>query len=255
MLIVNNISIANDEQALLNNISFTARRGECLGIIGASGSGKSILANALLRSLPVDFKQTGDIHFATPEYSSLAIVAQAASVLNPSSKIKSQLSQMIKNAGCKHSSSHNNQQRLQVSLAQASISDSVLPLYPYQLSGGMAKRVLTALALVQDSHFVVADEPTCGLDLSRATAVFKQLANLCKGDSNSATQAKGVIIISHDLLGLSKIADRILVLRNGEIVDQTTPALINQGIATQYTLGLWRAHPANWPRRNNAKAH
>ncbi|MDX2320099.1 MAG: ATP-binding cassette domain-containing protein [Moritella sp.] len=251
MLIIENLTIKNNQHTLLSNANFSVKRGECLAIIGASGSGKSILANALLESLPRGFVQTGSISFNNPAHSTLAIVAQAATALNPSSRVRSQLIQQLEKRW-KRWRQPATQINLTESLQQASLTKSILPLYPYQLSGGMAKRVLTALALIQDTDFIVADEPTCGLELQRAQAVFKELAEL--RNNKKAGSKKGVIIISHDLPGLMQVADRILVLKDGCIIDETTPQAILSGLANNYTQALWQASPANWMRRNNAQA-
>lgn len=255
MLIVDNLTIKNNQHTLLSNTSFTVKRGECLAIIGASGSGKSILANALLESLPLGFVQTGSIRFNNPAHSTLSIVAQAATVLNPSSRVQSQLTQQLAkrwNKWRQPPQQNKVAETLEQSLQQASLTQSILPLYPYQLSGGMAKRVLTALALIQDTDFIIADEPTCGLELQRSKAVFQELADLC--NNQEAGGNKGVIIISHDLPGLIEVADRILVFKDGCIVDETTPQAIKSGLANSYTQALWQASPANWTRRNNAQA-
>lgn len=255
MLIVDNLTIENKHHRLLHRASFTVKRGECLAIIGASGSGKSILANALLESLPKGFVQTGNISFNDPARNTAAIVAQRATALNPSSRVRSQLVQQL--TKCRATWRQNSQQTgieegLDHSLQQASLTKSVLPLYPYLLSGGMAKRVLTALALIQDTDFIIADEPTCGLELQRSEAVFKELAALRHNEETG--DKKGVLIISHDLPGVIEVADRILVLKDGCIVDETTPQAIKLGLACRYTQALWQASPANWARRNHAKA-
>ena len=250
MLIVEQLTIENSHHRLLNNANFTVKRGECLAIIGASGSGKSILANALLGALPQGFRQQGTVKFKIAdknsiEINSIAIVAQAATTLNPSTCVGSQILQQA-------NSSKNTPAQLAITLQQASLEPDILTLYPDQLSGGMAKRVLTAMALIQNTDFIIADEPTCGLELSRSNKVFSELAALCQSDN--IHPAKGVIIISHDLPGIVQVAHRILVLKDGHIVDNTTPAAIRQGIANAYTQALWDASPANWTRNCNAKA-
>lgn len=244
MLIVNNLTIKNHHQQLLSCADFTLQRGECVAIIGASGSGKSILANALLESLPKGFTQTGSVQFQDPNHNKIAIVSQRATALNPSSRVRSQLQQYNIQSKVKG--------RLIESLQQASLTESVLPLYPHQLSGGMAKRVLTAMALIQDSDFIIADEPTCGLEFQRTQAVFQELASLCQKQKSGAK--KGVLLISHDLPAVIEVADRILVLKDGSIVDHTTPLAIKQGVAGNYTQALWQASPVNWMRRQDAKA-
>lgn len=255
MLVIENLTIENKRHRLLTDASFSVKRGECLAIIGASGSGKSILANAMLESLPKGFKQTGNIRFNDPGHSEIAIVAQGATALNPTSRVRSHLVQQLTKRWSpwrRYSKQSGSDSRLDHSLQQASLTKSILPLYPYQLSGGMAKRVLTALALIQDTSFIIADEPTCGLELKSSEAVFKELAALRYNEKTG--DKKGVLIISHDLPGVVEVADRILVLKDGCIVDETTPRSIKLGLAKGYTQALWQASPANWARRKHAKA-
>lgn len=245
MLIVEQLTIENNHHKLLKNASFTVKRGECLAIIGASGSGKSILANALLGACPQGFNLQGTVKFKSANKNSIAIVAQAATALNPSTRVGAQLIQQA-------NASQNTPAELTATLQKVGLDDSILTLYPSQLSGGMAKRVLTAMALIQNTDFIIADEPTCGLELSRSNKVFSELAALCQPDK--IHPAKGVMIISHDLPGITQVAHRILVLKDSHIVDNTTPTAIRLGIANAYTQALWDASPANWTRSCNAKA-
>lgn len=269
MLVVDNLTIENNQHCLLKDACFTLRQGECVAIIGASGSGKSILANALLSSLPAGFKRSGRVELtsverslverASSEHRSIAIVAQGAAALNPSTKVGPQIQQKI-------TPTHNfkrffsyffgnkalSKDKLNKAVKQAKLTIATLPLYPHQLSGGMAKRALAAMALVQDTDFIIADEPTCGLETAKAEAVFAELASLRFDDETK--RKKGILIISHDLPGVIEQADRILVLKDGQIVDETTPCAIKQGLAAEYTLALWQASPQNWIRKAHAQA-
>lgn len=254
MLIVNDLTIENRHHCLLKAASFTLSRGECVAIIGASGSGKSILANALLSSLPTGFQQTGEIRFTSPEHNSMAIVAQGATALNPSARVRNQLQQ--KATKTSHFANIFSARKASGSIGkvveQAKLSADILPLYPYQLSGGMAKRTLAAMALIQDTDFIVADEPTCGLETAKSEALFAELALL--REHTETKRKKGVLIISHDLPGVISHVDRILVLKDGEIVDNTTPKAVLQSKAADYTMALWQASPQNWLRKQHAKA-
>lgn len=248
MLIVNDLTIENRHHCLLNSASFSLSRGECVAIIGASGSGKSILANALLGSLPAGFDQTGDIRFVSPDHASMAIVAQGATALNPSARVQNQLQQKASQAG----SINDQGLAFDKAVEQAKLSADILPLYPYQLSGGMAKRTLAAMALIQDTDFIIADEPTCGLETAKSEALFAELAQL--REHAETKRKKGVLIISHDLPGVIAHVDRILVLKEGHIVDNTTPEAVLKGHAADYTMALWQASPQNWLRKQHAKA-
>lgn len=257
MLTVTNLTIENSHHCLLKSASFTLSRGECVAIIGASGSGKSILANALLSSLPAGFKQSGELSFTDPEQASMAIVAQGATALNPSATVHNQLKQKANKSWklanlFQTTDKATTRQTINDVVVQSKLSADILPLYPYQLSGGMAKRTLAAMALIQDTDFVIADEPTCGLETAKSEALFAELAQLRQHTETS--REKGVLIISHDLPGVIKHVDRILVLKEGRIVDNTTPDAIQNGQAHEYTMALWQASPQHWVRKQDAKA-
>ncbi|MUK63788.1 ATP-binding cassette domain-containing protein [Aliivibrio fischeri] len=226
---------------LFSKLSLSLKQGEILGIIGSSGSGKSTLINAIMHALPSGFELSGKINI-TPG-TRLALAAQSRNALNPTTKIGRQLSQFIPK---KSWFTRNNKEKVHNALAHAQLPYSVAELYPHQLSGGMAKRVLSALAFIQQPDILIADEPSCGINDEYSAPLFQHYQHLAHKDG------KTVIIVSHDLSHIIDIADHILVLKNNNndentaSIEHTTPSHIINGESDAYSQALWHALPKNW---------
>lgn len=226
---------------LFSDLSLSIHGGEVLAIIGASGSGKSALINAIMNSISPDFTVTGDITINPT--TRLALVPQSTNALNPTAKIGTQLAQFSPN---KKWYQRKNQSDINNALSLAQLPSSVAQLYPYQLSGGMAKRALSALAFIQQPDVIIADEPGCGINDEFLEPLFQHYKYLAH------QQKKGVIIVSHDIKHVLDIADKIVVLQNKDSKDNeysieyTTPEKIKQGKSDAYSQALWNALPTNW---------
>ncbi|KLV03177.1 hypothetical protein ABT56_20720 [Photobacterium aquae] len=233
MLHVNQLAIAanNGGTYLLHPLSFTLAQGEIVGVIGESGSGKSLLAHAMLGHAPKGYRLQGDIQGV----GSVALSAQSASVFDPLKSVRQHLSRWLLRSSCQEEStaSHHRWSTL-------GIDPEIAGSYRHQLSGGMGKRACLAQALVQSTSYILADEPCAGLDEVGAQRTYRQLRD--KADSEHL----GLLIISHNLRQLLTWADRILVLRHGQLVDVTTPAAIRRGDCAPYSRALWEALPENW---------
>lgn len=226
--------------SLLTNLSLSIDKGEVLAIIGASGSGKSVLINTIMNALSSDFSVTGEIH-VDPTVR-IALVPQHIDALNPTAKIGSQLAQFDPT---KKWYQRKNTAAIHKALTFAQLPLSVANLYPYQLSGGMAKRVLSALAFIQNPDVIIADEPSCGINDEYVEPLFQHYQHLAHNEK------KGVIIISHDLRHVIDIADRILVLNNNDenqrsSIEHTTSKDIREGRSQPYSQALWKALPNHW---------
>lgn len=226
---------------LFSKLSLSLKQGEILGIIGSSGSGKSTLINAIMHALPSEFELSGKINIASG--TRLALAAQSRNALNPTTKIGRQLSQFIpKNSWF----THKNKDKVREALTHAQLPFSVAELYPHQLSGGMAKRVLSALAFIQQPGILIADEPSCGINDEYSAPLFQHYQHLAHKDG------KTIIIVSHDLSHIIDIADHILVLKNNNddedtaSIEHTTPSHIINGESNAYSQALWHALPKNW---------
>lgn len=235
MLTVDKLSIQSEDISLLSPLSFSIVKGEVLGVVGASGSGKSLLAQALLGQVPDGFNLAGQVLYRCGDRRVLA--AQSASVLDPLRRIKSQLSYALSRVpkGKKRNKPF-------------PLSADITACYRHQLSGGMAKRALLAQACWQASEIMIADEPCCGLDHQAAEGIYQHLAYLAR------TERVAVMVISHNLRQLLQVADRILVLRDGELVEITTSDNVRAGACDSYTQSLWAAMPEHWGLSNASAA-
>ncbi|HHC7106937.1 TPA: ATP-binding cassette domain-containing protein [Vibrio parahaemolyticus] len=229
MLSMNNVSIYQryTQEHVLRSLTFSVKPNEIVALVGESGGGKSLLAQLLMKALPDDFNFSGQI---VNSYST-ALIAQHATALNPDLKIRQQL-ELFR---CSH-------MQLLPLLKTVELSEEIVNAYPYQLSGGIAKRVLACLAIMQNSSLIIADEPTCGLDPERSQRLMALFRSLSKLD-------KSFLLISHDLPLMMSIADRVIVLANGEIIEEVSPNQIKNGHCDYYTSALWQAQPQFWSQK------
>ncbi len=242
LLEVKNLSIqfpeAHGEVNVVDNVSFSVRPGETMGLVGESGCGKSITSMAIMGLLPKTAKLSGEILFngvdllkLTPQQHNdlrgheIAMIYQdALSSLNPSMLIKSQMAQLTKRGG----------QRTATELLELVGLDPVRTLasYPHELSGGQRQRVLIAMALTRNPKLVSADEPTTALDVT----VQKQVIDLL----NSLREKLGfaMVFVSHDLALVSSVSHRITVMYAGQVVETGPTEEILTDPRHEYTRGL-----------------
>ena len=247
ILEVKNLSISfpgrYGNTAIVDNVSFTVREGETMGLVGESGCGKSITSLAVMGLLPKTAQVTGSIkfdgkelldpatrHSSTKAYEGLrgqqiAMVYQdALSSLNPSMKIKDQMEQLTRRGG----------RKTPAELLELVKLDPVRTLasYPHELSGGQRQRVLIAMALSRSPKIVVADEPTTALDVT----VQKQVVDLL----NELREQLGfaMVFVSHDLALVASLAHRITVMYAGQVVESAQASELLQNPRHEYTRGL-----------------
>ncbi|MCU1518301.1 MAG: transporter, partial [Pseudarthrobacter sp.] len=231
------------DTAIVDNVSFSVREGETMGLVGESGCGKSITSLAIMGLLPKTAKISGSITFdgkelldpATDNSSAkayqglrgeqIAMVYQdALSSLNPSMKIKDQMLQLTRRGG----------RKTPTELLEMVKLDPVRTLasYPHELSGGQRQRVLIAMALSRSPKIVVADEPTTALDVT----VQKQVVDLL----NELREQLGfaMVFVSHDLALVASLAHRITVMYAGQVVESAQASELLQNPRHEYTRGL-----------------
>lgn len=223
---------------VVSGVSLDLLAGRTVAVIGESGSGKSLTGLSLLGLLPVRAEATGRVvvggvdMLASSERvrsrqrgSTIAMVYQdALSSLNPRRRIGRQLVDVC-DAGPWSA-------REMMDLVRIAASDRVLSSYPHQLSGGQRQRVLIAMALAQDPRVIVADEPTTALDVAIQGEIVQLLQRL-QGDLGFA-----LLFISHDLGLVASIADDILVMYAGCIVEGGPTVDVLRAPRHPYTLGL-----------------
>jgi peptide/nickel transport system permease protein len=231
------------DTAIVDNVSFTVREGETMGLVGESGCGKSITSLAVMGLLPKTARITGSIKFDGKELldpatshsnpkayqglrgEQIAMVYQdALSSLNPSMKIKDQMAQLTRRGG----------RKTPAELLEMVKLDPVRTLasYPHELSGGQRQRVLIAMALSRSPKIVVADEPTTALDVT----VQKQVVDLL----NELREQLGfaMVFVSHDLALVASLAHRITVMYAGQVVESAQASELLQNPKHEYTRGL-----------------
>jgi ABC-type glutathione transport system ATPase component len=222
----------------VSDISATIRRGEILAIAGSSGSGKSLLAHAILRLLPYNASMGGEILFRGEllnDYNirglrgrSISLVPQAVTWLDPLRRVRDQLKGWKIGKG--ECAEIGDQFRL-------SVRD--LDKYPFQLSGGMVRRILIATALLSGADLLIADEPTPGLSKELAEDILGKLRAY-------AAQGKGVLLISHDIDLVCQAADRLAIFHQGRLLETLAVKDFRTGkLGHPFTRALWRALPQN----------
>ncbi|HQE30504.1 MAG TPA: ATP-binding cassette domain-containing protein, partial [Propionibacteriaceae bacterium] len=229
---------AHGDVNVVDQVSFTVRPGETMGLVGESGCGKSITSMAIMGLLPRTAQLSGEINFEgrnlldmTPKQHNalrgheIAMIYQdALSSLNPSMLIKAQLKQLTSRGG----------QRSAEELLELVGLDPVRTLasYPHELSGGQRQRVLIAMALTRNPKLVIADEPTTALDVT----VQKQVVDLL----NSLRDKLGfaMVFVSHDLALVASVAHKITVMYAGQVVESGTTREILTDPRHEYTRGL-----------------
>lgn len=224
----------------VKELNLTLKRGELAAVVGASGSGKSLLAHAVLGLMPYNCRVTGEVLYDGEPLTAkrleqlrgneIALVPQGVSYLDPLMKVGEQIRK-----GKKDSASAGRCRQL---LARFGLGEDTQELYPFELSGGMARRILIASALMEQPKLVIADEPTPGLDLKTARRVMSHFKEI-------AEEGASVLLITHDLELALESADRIMVFYEGEIIEEVRAEdFRNPGrLMHPYTRALYHAMP------------
>ena len=229
----------------IRDLSISVHVGEVLAVVGASGSGKTLLADAILGLSELNARVTGSIWFdgvpqdaaslARLRGNGIALVPQSVSHLDPLMRVGDQI---VGFKARSRAEKHARRARMRGLMEAYGLDRSVERLYPHELSGGMARRVLLLSALIDEPRLIVADEPTPGLDLDLAVQALGDLRSF-------ANQGGGVLLITHDLELALRIADRVAVFRDGTVVEETAvgnfarPELLEH----PFSRALWHAMP------------
>ena len=239
---VRNFSIqfpnSHGDVKIVDNVNFTVRAGETMGLVGESGCGKSITAMAIMGLLPKTAKLSGEIiyngknllelspqeHNALRGHEIAMIYQDALSALNPSMLIRTQMKQLTKRGG----------KRTAEELLELVGLDPerTLQSYPHELSGGQRQRVLIAMALTRNPRLLIADEPTTALDVTVQHQVVQLLNDLRE------KLGFAMIFVSHDLALVGRLAHKITVMYAGQVVEQGTTREILTDPRHEYTRGL-----------------
>lgn len=254
ILEVNNLSISFTQYSRgldtikitpVKSLNISIKKGEILAIVGASGSGKSLLAHAIMGILPINASIEGEMYYNGTlmdqkrikklRGKEIAFIPQSVNYLDPLMKVKDQVQSSL-------SKDKEKAKIIQEQLFERyGLKKSDGDLYPFQLSGGMLRRVLFATSVKDDINLVIADEPTPGIHPEALNAILTQLRSF-------ADQGMAVMLITHDVVSALKICDYVTIFKDGENIE-TDPAHSFSGkgskLKTDYAKNLWNSLPQN----------
>lgn len=206
------------ELKVISDLSLDVKENEVVAILGSSGSGKSLLAHAILGILPENATCTGEISFKgevlTEKHKKeirgehICLIPQSVNYLDPLMKVSQQaIGKTVDEEDYKRKKSHQREV-----FTKYGLDESVDDMYPFELSGGMARKVLLSTALLSDPELLVADEPTPGLDSKSVEETINDIKKL-------AEEGKGVLLITHDIDVAIKTANRIAIFYSGYVIE------------------------------------
>lgn len=253
---IRDLRVAFSGQEVVHGIDLDIRRGECLALVGESGSGKSVTAHSILRLLPASITTTSggicyngenlvtadEKRLRTLRGNRIAMIFQEPMTsLNPLHTVERQISEVLalhKGLGGKHARA-----RVIELLELVGIREPLkrLKAYPHQLSGGQRQRVMIAMALANEPELLIADEPTTALDVTVQQKILELLKDL------QARLGMSLLLISHDLNLVRRIAQRVCVMRNGVVVEQNSCQALFSAPQHTYTRMLIDAEPDGGP--------
>ena len=245
-----------DRDNAIENIHLSVAAGEIVCVVGESGSGKSVTASAVMGLLPSSLRpilgQTllegeDTLNCSKRRLRELRgtrmamIFQEPMTALNPVTKVGEQISEMLEI----HTQLGAKERRIRVldimRLVHLPDPEKMIDAYPHQLSGGQRQRIMIAIALVLDPVLLIADEPTTALDVTTQAQILKLIKEL------QERQGTGVLFITHDFGVVAEIADRVVVMQTGRIVEQGTRDEILFNPQHEYTKMLMRAVPSMTP--------
>jgi ABC-type dipeptide/oligopeptide/nickel transport system ATPase component len=236
---------------IVHGVGFELARGAVVGIVGESGSGKTLTCRAALGILPPHFEVTGgtveidgtDVATLTPQQwtalrgSTISAVFQdPASYLNPSIPVGSQVAEVVRvKKGLKRRAARTRAIELLDSVHLRD-PERVYAQYPHELSGGMLQRVLIAAAIAADPQVLIADEATTALDVTVQAEILDLL------DSLRESTGLSLVVVSHDLAVVAQLCDEVLVMRQGQVVEQGPTARVLYDPQHEYSRLLIAEH-------------
>ena len=238
-----------DRSWAVSNVSFSLNEGEILCVVGESGSGKSMIANAIMGLLPKELPLLGgtvvldrtELLRQTPAQmrrlrgSRMGMVFQEPmAALNPLMRIRDQIAEVfnVHGSSCAHETV--------VDLLRAvnlPDPDALADVYPHMLSGGQRQRVVIAMAIALEPSLLIADEPTTALDVTTQAQILKLILDIQKRRNS------GVLFITHDFGVVREIAHRVIVMKDGELVEQGSATDVLENPSHDYTKKLLAAVP------------
>ena len=246
LLNIRDLSVTIGETPILKDVNLTLNKGEVLGLVGESGSGKSMTALSVMQLLPNAASATGAINFADHNLLSLTedqmcalrgddigmVFQEPMTALNPVKTIGEQVAEGIREHT--QASRATAEDMARKMLDRVGLPHTKFPLsrYPHQLSGGQRQRVVIAIACALNPKLLIADEPTTALDVVLQRQILELLRDLIHENN------MGLLLITHDLAVVADMADRIAIMRSGEVVEAGETANILTEQTHPYTRQL-----------------
>jgi peptide/nickel transport system ATP-binding protein len=240
------VSFGRRRTPAVRGVSFTLEAGQRLGVIGESGSGKTVTALAVMGLLPENAHVSGSVRLAGTEIIGLAerglarlrgdavsmVFQEPMTALDPTMRVGRQVAEVLRlHQGAESGPAR---ERVVTMLGEVGLADPerVADAFPHQLSGGQRQRVVLAMALINSPSLVICDEPTTALDVTVQALVLARL--------DEALDATGAacLFISHDLAVVSQVCEQVLVMLDGEIVEAGTVERLFTAPEHPYTRGL-----------------
>ena len=238
--------------AAVDGVNFDVNPGEIVALVGESGSGKSSVSLAVMSLLPDSAQVGGQILFEDRDLAALGrremedirgsrigmIFQEPMTCLNPVLSIHRQMTEgLIRHRGLTRAAARD---RALQALADVGIPEParVMNSFPHELSGGMRQRVMIAAALTLDPALLIADEPTTALDVTVQAQVLELLVDIRNRTGD------GVLLITHDIGGVAEIADRVVVMQGGQVVEQGPWEQVLRAPQKPYSAALIGAHTA-----------
>ena len=253
-----------DRPFALEGLDLRVRAGEIVCLVGESGSGKSLAAAAVMRLLPEpevhvagggvalegrDLLALGEREMRSLRGSAMAMIPQEPmTALNPQKTVGWQIDEVLRlHTGAGRAE---RRERALAMLGEVRIPDpdSAMNAHPHQISGGQRQRVMIAMALILSPRLVIADEPTTALDVTTQLQILRLIRELQEG------QGAGILFITHDFGVVAEIADRVVVLREGAMVEEGAASEVLNAPRHPYTRALIAAVPSLTPRAARAPA-
>ena len=248
-----NVTFTQYEQGLrrkqltvITDLDLEVKAGEVVAVVGASGSGKSLLAHAILGILPENATVGGTMLFQgqllTPQRcqqlrgKAIALIPQSVGYLDPLMRVGQQVQRVAQLNGLSKPAART---AVKQTFQRYDLPPQTGRCYPFQVSGGMARRVLVSTAVVSQADLVIADEPTPGLHPDVVVETLNHLREL-------AQEGRGVILITHDIQAALMVADRVAVFYAGTTAEIASAQDFATGnLRHPYTQALWRSLPQN----------
>ena len=251
--------LKNGSHSAVKNISFQINQGEIFGLVGESGSGKSTVVQALIRTLPPPAVITGGeviidktdvlslsaVEVKKYRWKQVSIVMQSAlNALNPIMTVEDQIKDVLETH--KNITGLKADEKVKQLLHLVDVSKENAKNYPHQLSGGMRQRIVIAIALALTPPIIIMDEPTTALDVIVEREILSKIIQLRKELDFT------ILFITHDLNLLLEFADKVAIMKDGEMIEVNTVEKIKKGGKQSYTKKLIGALPsASGPRQKN----